>query len=139
MTSKLYSEAESPTELHRRRVFRVRMWIAAGAFLLTNMALYQWGDHAPTPWKLVLALLPMLALIAMIVVVIVRVREMDEYQVKLLLPGLAVGFAVTILAAVSLNTLSVAGFPVPNNGSFVSLVGVAAWAVVSAATGAFKA
>jgi hypothetical protein len=138
MTSNLDTK-ESPTELHRQRVFRARMWVGAGAYLVANFALYQWGQHAPTPWRLVLALLPLLALMWMVVVMVWRVRQMDEYQVKLMFPGLAVGFTASILAALTLSVLSTAGFSVPNNGSFISLVGVLAWAFTSIATGAFKA
>lgn len=139
MTSNLDTVKESPTELRRQRVFRARMWVGAGAYILASLALYQWGDHAPNPWRLILALLPLLALVWMVVVTVMRVRQMDEYQVKLLFPALAVGFTATILAAVTLSALSTAGFSVPNNGSFISLVGVLAWALTSIVTGAPKA
>ncbi|WP_426518279.1 hypothetical protein ACPPVQ_02465 [Diaminobutyricibacter sp. McL0618] len=139
MTSNVDTENEAPSELRRQRVFRARMWVGAGAYLIANFALYQWGDHAPTPWRLVLALLPLLAMVWMVVVTVIRVRQMDEYQTKLLFPAFAVGFTVTILAAITLSLLSTAGFSVPNSGSFISLVGVLAWAGTSIVTGAFTA
>ncbi|WP_157487587.1 hypothetical protein [Leifsonia sp. Root112D2] len=54
MTSDLDSGGESATELRRRRVFRVRMWVGTGCYLLANFALYQWG-HGSSPWRLVWA------------------------------------------------------------------------------------
>ena len=39
-----------------------------------------------------------------VIVIVLRVRQMDEYQVKLFFPGLAVGFAVAMVAAVTVGT-----------------------------------
>jgi hypothetical protein len=71
--------------------------------------------------------LPLLFLAWMVIVVVLRVRQMDEYQVKLFFPGLAVGFTVSIFAAATVGTLSTAGFAVPNGGWPVALIGIVAW------------
>jgi peptidoglycan/LPS O-acetylase OafA/YrhL len=139
MTSKLDTEGEAPTERRRKRAFRISMGIGAACFLLANAVLAQWGVHAAEPWRLLLALLPLIPLAWMVIVMVVRARQMDEYQVKQLMPSLAVGFTVTIVAAVVLNTLSSAGFDVPDDGSFLSVVGVVAWAVTYIGTSAAKA
>ena len=126
MTSDLDSGGESTSELRRRRSFRARLWTGTGCYLVANFALYQWG-HGTSPWRLVLAVLPLLFMAWIVVVIVLRVRQMDEYQVKLFFPGLAVGFTVTIFAAVTVGTLSAAGFAVPNAGWPVALVGIVAW------------
>ena len=100
MTSDLDTGGESPIELRRRHTFRVRIW----------------------------ALLPLLFMAWNVIIIALRVRQLDEYQIKLFFPGLAVGFTVTIFAAITVGTLSSAGFTVPNDGWPVALVGLVAWA-----------
>lgn len=138
MTSDLDSNEESSTELRRRRTFRMRIWIGTALYLVASLALYQWG-HAAGPWRLVWALLPLVFLVWNVIVVVLRVRQMDEYQVKLFFPGLAVGFAVAIVTAVGIGTLSSAGFAVPNSGWAVAVAGLVAWTITNAVTGAPKA
>lgn len=126
MTSDLDSGGESPIERRRRRIYRVRIWVGTGCYLLASFALYRWG-HTASPWRLVWALLPPLFMAWNVAVIVLRVRQLDEYQVKLFFPGLAVGFTVAIFAAVTLGTLSAAGFTVPNAGWPVALIGIVAW------------
>ncbi|MCL2516744.1 MAG: hypothetical protein FWD85_05145 [Microbacteriaceae bacterium] len=137
MTSKLDTE-EAPTELRRRRVFRTRVWIGAGAFYLAYFALYQWGQHGPAPLRLTLALLPLLAVAWLVVAMTARIRQLDEYQIKLQIPGLAVGFATMIVASIAMNAFSEAGFRAPDSPALLSLIGVTAWAFTSALTGAAR-
>jgi hypothetical protein len=130
MTSDLDSEKESPTERRRRRAFRVRLWIGTGCYLIASLALYQWG-HGNSPWRLVWALLPVAFMVWVVVLIVLRVRQLDEYQVKLFFPGLAVGFTVSVFAALTLGTLSSAGYSVPNAGWPVALLGIVAWEVTN--------
>ncbi|NNC13996.1 hypothetical protein HII28_19210 [Planctomonas sp. JC2975] len=126
MTSDLDTKRETPTERRRRRTFRVRVWIGTGCYLLASLALYQWG-HGDNPWRIVWALLPVAFMLWIVVVTVLRVRQMDEYQVKLFFPGLAVGFTVSVFSALTLGTLSSAGYDVPNAGWPVALLGIVAW------------
>lgn len=130
MTSNLDSHEESATELHRRRVFRVRLWVGAGCYLLASFALYQWG-RGGGPWAVILAVLPLLFAAWVLVAVVLRVRQLDEYQLKLLFPGLAVGFTAAVFAAITVGTLSAAGLSIPNAGWPVALVGILAWEVTN--------
>ncbi|HEU0257435.1 MAG TPA: hypothetical protein VFQ96_06305 [Microbacteriaceae bacterium] len=138
MTSDLDSGAESSTELRRRRVFRVRLWIGTGCYLLTSAALYQWG-HEAGPWRVVWAILPLFFMAWVVAVIVLRVRQMDEYQVKLFFPGLAVGFTVAVFAALTVGTLGAAGFDVPNGGWPVALAGILAWEFTNLLVGAPQA
>ncbi len=113
----------------------MQLWAAAALLLLTNVALYFWG-HASGSWRVLWALLPILPLIWMVVIVARRVREMDEYQRKLFFPGLAVGFTVSTVAAVTLGTLGSTGLPVPNGGWLIAVVGVLSWEVTNLLVGA---
>jgi peptidoglycan/LPS O-acetylase OafA/YrhL len=117
---------ESRIEVRRRRTFRIRIWAGAGCYLLASFALYQWG-HGTSPWRIAWAVLPLLFMVWIVIVIVLRVRQMDEYQVKLLFPGLAVGFTVAICAALTMGTLSAAGFGLPNTGWIVAVAGLVAW------------
>lgn len=130
MTSKLDSDEEPPIEVQRRRIFRVRIWVGVGCYLLASFALYLWG-HGTSPWRLVWAVLPLLFLAWNVTVIVLRVRQLDEYQVKLFFPGLAIGFTLSMFAAITVGTLSAAGFNVPNGGWPVALIGLVAWAVTN--------
>ena len=81
-------------------MFRAQIWTAAAVILLTNLALQYWGQ-APGPWRVFWAVLAILPVVWMVVIVVVRVRQMDEYQRKLFFPGLAVGFTVSMVCAVT--------------------------------------
>lgn len=130
MTSDLDNDKESPTELRRQRRFRIHLWWATGCYLLANAALYLWGGGS-SPWRLVWAVLPVLFMVWIVIVIALRVPQLDEYQRKLQFPGLAVGFTVTVFAAITIGTLGSAGIAVPAGGWPVALLGVIAWAVTN--------
>lgn len=111
------------------------MWVGAGSFLLANFALYALG-HGAGPWRLVWALLPLIPIVWIVVAIVLRVRQMDEYQAKLFFPGLAVGFTVAIVTAITLGTLNSAGLEVPDNGWIVAIAGIVSWEVTNLVTGA---
>ncbi len=104
-------------------------------FLLANVALGLWG-HGTSPWRFVWSVLPLLLMAWMVIVIVLRVRQMDEYQVKLFFPGLAVGFAVAMVTAITLGTLSSVGFNVPNAGWPVAVGGILAWQITNLVAGA---
>lgn len=138
MTSDL-DKGEAPTERGRQRLFRIRMITGAACYLLATAVLDQWGEHRAGPWRLVFALLPLAPLAGMVIAMVWRLRQMDEYQLKQLVPSVTVGFIVTIVVALVLSSLNAAGLAVPDNGSFVSVVGVLAWALTYMGTGGANA
>ncbi|MGO4276584.1 hypothetical protein AB4Z22_43295, partial [Paenibacillus sp. TAF58] len=69
-------------------------------------------------------------------VIVRRVRQMDEYQVKLFFPGLAVGFAVAIVTAITVGTLSSVGLARFDGGWLVAITGIVAWEVTNLVVGA---
>jgi len=138
VTSDLDINGESPLERRRQRAFRIQAWLGAGAFVLANLALQQWGGLGGAgPWRLLWAVLPLLPVAWLVIVTVRRVRQLDEYQVKLLVPGLAVGFTATIVAAITIGTLSAAGFAVSGaSGWIVAVVGLLSWQVTNLWVGA---
>jgi hypothetical protein len=137
MTRGLDSDGESPTEARHQHIFRSQAWVGAGCFLLTTFARDQWGDlNGTSPWRFVWALLPLLPLAWIVAVTVRRVRQMDEYQLKLLFPGLAVGFTVTILAAITAALLSATRLNTSGAGWIVTLCGLVAWELTNQVVGA---
>ncbi len=137
MTSDLDSGGETPVEQRRQHIFRTQAWVGAGCFLLANLARVRWGDlHGTSPSRFFWALLPLLPVAWIVIVTVRRVRQMDEYQLKLLFPGPAVGFTVAMVAAITVGTLSAAGLTTPDAGWVVALCGVLAWAVTNLVVGA---
>ena len=109
MTSNLDTSGESPLERRRQRAFRIQAWLGAATFLIANFALQQWGDlKGHGPWRVLWAVLPLLPVAWLVTVTVRRMRQLDEYQIKLLVPGLAVGFTAAIVAGITVGTLSAA-------------------------------
>ncbi|MFC6705270.1 hypothetical protein [Flexivirga alba] len=129
MTRNLDLDEETPVELRRRRSVRVRIWAGLACYLLTSLALDQWG-HSAGSWRVAWAALPLFFLAWVVGVVAMRMRQLDEYQIKLAFPGLAVGFAATVFAAFAVGTLDAAGLSV-SGGWPVAIVGLLAWAVTT--------
>lgn len=135
MTSDLDTGGETPTELRRRRFFRIQMRVAAALFLLANLALYEWGDpNGSSSWRLLWAVVPLIPVSWIVIAIVFRVRQLDEYQIKLFFPGLAVGFTVSMVTAVAEATLGSAGLDMRNGGWAVLIAGMVAWEVTNRAT-----
>ncbi len=115
----------------------MRIWAGTGCYLLASFALYQWGSGT-SPWRFIWAVLPLLFFAWNVTIIVLRMRQLDEYRIKLLFPPLAVGFTVAMFAAVTLGTLSAAGFTVPNVGWPVAIIGMVSWAFTTLVTGAPK-
>lgn len=137
MTRNLDSGGEAPTEARRQHIFRTQAWVGAGLFVLTAFVRDQWGDlNGTSSWRFVWALIPLLPLAWIVAVTVHRVRQMDEYQLKLLLPGLAVGFTVAIFAAIAVALLSGTGINLSGAGWLVAGCGLLAWVVTNGVVGA---
>jgi hypothetical protein len=78
--------------------------------------------------------LPILAIAWMALAIVLRIRQMDEYQVKLFFPGLAVGFTVAMVTALGLGTLGSAGVDLPSGGWIVAIAGILSWELVNLVT-----
>jgi hypothetical protein len=64
-----------------------------------------------------------------------QVRRVDEYQRLLLLGSLAVGFAVAMLAAITLGFLTIAGLRLPDAPWIVFGAGMLGWALTGICVG----
>ena len=95
------------------------------------------GDlDGDSPARFGWALLPVLPALWIGWAVLRHLRRVDEYEQLVLMRGLAVGFAVAMLAAVVFGMLAVAGVALLLAPWFVFAAGMAGWAV---ATGVLNA
>lgn len=105
------------------------------AYLVVLAAVLTWGDldgtgQARWAW----ALAPTLPAAWIVRAVVRHLHRLDDYQRLLLLQGLAVGFAVAMLAAVTVGFLGIAGLPTMAAGWVVYAAGMAAWLVAATVT-----
>ncbi len=95
-------------------------------------AVIVWGDlDGTSPWRYLWALLPVLPTLLVVRAVYRHIRRIDDYQRLLLLQGLAVGFALAMVASLTVAFLGVAGLALPSAGWIVYGVGMAGWGVAS--------
>ena len=96
-------------------------------------AVLAWGHlDGTSAWRWVWAVLPVLPAAWVVRAVVRHLHRVDEYQRLLLLQGLGVGFAVAMLAAVTVGFLGIAGLPMAAAGWVVYGAGMLAWLVASA-------
>ncbi len=100
---------------------------------LVLAAVLVWGHlDGSSPWRYVWALLPVVPALWIVVAVVRHGNRIDDYQRLLLLRGLAVGFAVAMIASVTVGFLGVAGLVLPAAGWIIYGVGMLGWLVAGA-------
>ncbi len=136
MTSPLDSTAvrdRSSGDAHRSRTYLRAFLPAIAAYLLVLAAVLVWGDldgASPTRW--VWALAPVLPGAWVAVALVRHLHRLDDYQRMLQLQGLAVGFAVAMLTALTVGFLGLAGLPAMAAGWVTFAAGMTAWLVTTA-------
>jgi hypothetical protein len=88
-----------------------------------------------SPWRFVWAVLPVLPLIWVCVAVLRHLRRLDDYQQRLTLQGLGVGFAVAMAAAVTMGLLGAAGLQSPVTPWIIFGAGMAGWGITAIIVG----
>jgi hypothetical protein len=97
------------------------------------------GDlDGTSPWRYVWAILPVLPLFLVLRAVSRHLRRVDEFQQHQLLQGLGIGFAVAMIAAVTVGFLGIAGLDMRLAGWIIFAAGMAGWIVGSAGAAAFR-
>jgi len=97
------------------------------------------GDlDGTSPWRFVWAILPVLPLLLVLRAVSRHLRRIDEFQQHQLLQGLGIGFAVAMIAAVTVGFLGIAGLDMRFAGWIIFAAGMTGWIVGSAGAAAFK-
>ncbi len=134
MTSELDSGgARSAGDKARARAYHRDFWPGILGYGIVLTAVLLWGDlDGPSPWRYVWALLPVIPAGWVVRAVVRHVSRIDDYQRMLLLKGLAVGFAVAMIASLTVGFLGIAGLALPAAGWIVYGAGMLGWAVAAA-------
>ena len=134
MTSDLDTRGRSTGDVARSRSYLRDFLPAVLGYLLVLALVVALGDlDGTSPWRFAWALLPVLPLLWMVRAVARHLRRTDEYQRLLTLEGLAVGFVVAMVTAVTCAFLELAGLAMPT-GWIVWGAGMLSWAVAAAVT-----
>lgn len=136
MTSNLDKSGPSRGDRARARAY-VREFVPAMlAYCVVLVLVLTFGDLGGTsPWRFVWAVLPVLPLIWVCLAVVRHLRRLDDYQQRLTLLSLGVGFAVAMAAAVTMGLLGAAGLQTPIAPWIIFGAGMAGWGITSGVVG----
>jgi hypothetical protein len=132
MTSNLDSAGVSAGDRAISRTYRREFGLGMIAYFVTLAAMLLWGQlDGESPWRFVWALLPVIPALWIVVAILRHVRRIDDYQRQLLLQGLGVGFALAMVASVTLGFLAIAGLTVPGVAWIIYSVGMLGWLITT--------
>jgi hypothetical protein len=130
MTSDLDSTARSIGDRERYRAYHSDFWPGMLGYAVVLTVVIVWGHlDGGSGWRYGWALLPVVPALWIVRAVVRHIRRIDDYQQRLLLQALAVGFAVAMLAALTVGFLGIAGLALPAAGWIVYGAGMLGWAV----------
>lgn len=129
MTSDLDS-VRSSGDRARNRAYAVDFWPGIAGYVVVLTAVLVWGNlDGGSPWRFGWAVLPVIPALWIVRAVLRHVHRIDDYQRLLLLQGLGVGFAVAMIAALTVGFLGIAGLPMTAAGWVVYGAGMLGWAL----------
>ena len=79
-----------------------------------------------SPWKILVALAPMIPGLLIALGTVRAILKLDELEQKILLQGIAVSFICTLILVMSLGLAGIAGAP-QLNGTWIGLIMVVLW------------
>lgn len=132
MTSDLDSALGSAGDRVRTRAYYRDFLPGVIGYAVVLGAALVWGDlDGTSSWRYLWAVLPVVPALWMLRAVLRHVRRIDDYQRLLLLQGLGVGFAIAMIAALTLGFLGIAGLSMRGAGWVVYSAGMLGWLVAS--------
>jgi hypothetical protein len=132
MTSDLVNATRSAGDRARARAYYRDFWPGMVGYLVVLTAVIVWGHlDGPSSWRYLWALVPVVPALLIVRAVVRHVTRIDDYQRRLLLQGLAVGFAIAMLASLTVGFLGVAGLRLAAGGWIIYGAGMLGWAVTS--------
>lgn len=133
MTSYLDSGSRSAGDRARDRAYSRDFWPGMLGYVVVLTAVIIWGHlDGHSSWRYLWALLPVVPALWIVRAVVRQVTRIDDYQRLLLLRGLAVGFAIAMIASLTVGFLGVAGLALPGAGWIIYVAGMLGWAVTGA-------
>jgi len=130
MTSDLDNSPESAGDRARTQAYHREFWPSIIGYVAVLTAVLIWGGlDGDSPSRFLWALLPVVPALWTVRAVLRHVRRIDDYQQLLLLHGLAVGFAIAMIASLTVGFLGIAGLPMQGGGWVIYSAGMLGWLV----------
>jgi hypothetical protein len=135
MTSDLDSRSRSVGDRARARAYHRDVWPGIAGYVIVLTAVITWGHlDGHSSWRYVWALLPVIPALWIVRAVVRRIGRIDDYQRLLSLRGLAVGFAIAMLASLTVGFLGIAGLELPAGEWIIYSAGMLGWVVTGMVT-----
>ena len=132
MTSKLDTKDRSSGDRSRTRAYLRDFLPGVGGYAVVLVPVLAWGHlDGTSPLRFVWALLPVIPALWIVRAVLRHLDRVDDYQRLLLLRVLGVGFAVAMVASVTVGFLGAAGLVLPDAGWVIYAAGMLGWAGAS--------
>lgn len=136
VTSGLDNGSKSAGDRARACAYNRDFWPGMVAYGIVLTAVLIWGHlDGQSSWRYLWALLPVVPVVWIARAVVRHVRRIDDYQRLLQLQGLAVGFAVAMIASLTVGFLGIAGLQLSDHGLagwIVYIAGMGGWAATAA-------
>ena len=133
MTKNLDTHPGSLGDRERGRAYARDFVPSMVGYVVVLGVVMAWGHlDGTSSWRYLWAVLPVLPALGVVRAVLRHARRVDEYQQRLLFEGIGLGFALSMVAAVTLGFLGIAGLDVRLGGWAVYVVGMLGWVVGSA-------
>ena len=132
MTSKLDSNDHSAGDRAVARSYQLDFWPGIAAYAVVLTAVLLWGDReGSSTWRFVWAVLPVIPSLWIVRAVLRHAKRVDDYQRLLLLQALGGGFAVAMVASVTVAFLEIAGMSFVGIGWIIYGAGMLGWIATS--------
>jgi len=132
MTSDLDKSSGSAGDRARTRAYNWDFWPGVVGYAVVLGAVLVWGDlDGTSSWRYLWAVLPVAPALGMVRAMLRHIRRIDHYQRLLLLQGLGAGFAMAMVASLTVGFLGIAGLPMRGAGWVVYSAGMLGWLVAS--------
>jgi hypothetical protein len=134
MTRELDSPRWSAGDRARSRAYLRDFVPGIVGYVVVLLAVLTWGHlDGDSGWRFVWVLLPVLPSLWVVRAVVRHLRRIDEYGRLVQLRGLAGGFVVAMISALTVGFLEVAGLSLPHGlpGWLIYTAGMVGWGVAS--------
>ncbi|MFP5311068.1 MAG: hypothetical protein ACLGH7_01430 [Actinomycetes bacterium] len=133
MTNKLDKDDRSAGDRAVSRAYHREFWPGIGAYAVVLTGVLLWGGlDGDSTWRFAWAVLPVIPGLWIVRAVLRHARRIDDYQRLLLLQALGGGFAVAMVASVSVAFLEIAGLSVVGIGWIIYAAGMLGWIITGA-------
>ena len=122
-------KTDNPTDAAKRQ-YKIRFWAAMIVYLTVIYPISSAVGHTSGPWKIALALTPLIPIVAIFIFAIQMIRGIDELERQILIEALAIAAGVTALLAVTYGFLEVAHLPRPSAWFTYGIV-MLAWGIAT--------